>query len=376
MHDSGVISRDLLEENESLRARLAYLLEQAERNHDIMCRHQAFDLDIVGSDSFPGLINLIFSRLPAICELDVVTLTLVDEGADIHSVMKKLGVNFADYPNLLFVDADSGLGFVPAKNEQFTGPPKPMLGPYHTVQHQTFFPHPPAGLQSIALVPLLRNKRLIGSLNLGSVDAGRFTPALGTDFVEHMASIIAICLENVISNEMLKYIGLTDSLTGVYNRRYIDRRLLEEIGRARRQAYRISCMYIDIDHFKTVNDSVGHQGGDEVLREVASRIKAELRLSDALGRFGGEEFVVLLIDADSSSAGMVAQRIRASIAGSPFALSSGAELSVSVSIGVATLDDFERDHAIEGVAQALVAHADHALYRAKEAGRNRVVSFD
>ena len=376
MHDSGVISRDLLEENESLRARLAYLIEQAERNHDIMCRHQAFDLDIVGSDSFPGLINLIFSRLPAICELDVVTLTLVDEGADIHSVMKKLGVNFADYPNLLFVDADSGLGFVPAKNEVFTGPPKPMLGPYHTVQHQGFFPHPPAGLQSIALVPLLRNKRLIGSLNLGSVDAGRFTPALGTDFVEHMASIIAICLENVISNEMLKYIGLTDSLTGVYNRRYIDRRLLEEIGRARRQAYRISCMYIDIDHFKNVNDSVGHQGGDEVLREVASRIKAELRLSDALGRFGGEEFVVLLIDADSSSAEMVAQRIRASIAGSPFVLSTGAELTVSVSIGVATLDDFERDHAIEGVAQALVAHADHALYRAKEAGRNRVVSFD
>ncbi len=376
MHDSGATSRDLTAENESLRARLAYLLEQAERNHDIMCRHQAFDLDIVGSDSFPTLINLIFSRLPVICELDVVTLTLVDEGADIHSVMKKLGVDFNDYPNLMFVDADSSLGFVPARNEQFTGPPKPMLGPYHTVQHQAFFPNPPAGLQSIALVPLLRNKRLIGTLNLGSVDAGRFTPALGTDFVEHMASIIAICLENVISNEMLKYIGLTDSLTGVYNRRYIDRRLLEEIARARRQAYRISCLYIDIDHFKSVNDSVGHQGGDEVLREVAGRIKAELRLSDALGRFGGEEFVVLLIDADSGSAAMVAQRIRASIAGTPFTLSHGAELPLSVSIGVATLDDFERDHAIEGVAQALVAHADHALYRAKEAGRNRVVSFD
>ena len=171
-------------------------------------------------------------------------------------------------------------------------------------------------------MPLLRNKRIIGSLNLGSVDPTRFTPALGTDFIEHMASIIAICLENVISNEMLKYIGLTDSLTGVYNRRYIDRRLLEEIGRARRQAYRISCMYIDIDHFKAVNDSVGHQGGDEVLREVAGRIKAELRLSDALGRFGGEEFVVLLIDADLESAKTCAQRIRASIADTPFELSS------------------------------------------------------
>lgn len=376
MYEQGAAPRELEAENESLRARMAYLLEQAERNHAIMCRHQAFDLEIVGAGSFPELIDTIFRSLPAISELDIVTLCLVDPDADIYTVMHKLGVNFADFPQLVFVDSDSVLGFVPSRSPLLTAPSRPLLGPYVPTIHQAMFPQPPAGLQSIALVPLLRNKRIIGSLNLGSLDPTRFTPALGTDFIEHMASIIAICLENVISNEMLKYIGLTDSLTGVYNRRYIDRRLLEEIGRARRQAYRISCMYIDIDHFKAVNDSVGHQGGDEVLREVAGRIKAELRLSDALGRFGGEEFVVLLIDADLESAKTCAQRIRASIADTPFELSSGERLPISVSIGVATLEDFERDHAIEGVAQQLVAHADTALYQAKENGRNRVVSFD
>jgi two-component system cell cycle response regulator len=375
MFEQGASPRELVAENESLRARMAYLLEQAERNHAIMCRHQAFDLEIVGAGSFPELIGTIFRSLPVISELDIVTLCLVDPDADIHNVMDKLGVVFADFPQLVFVDSDSVLGFVPSRSPLLTAPSKPLLGPYVPSVHHAMFPHPPTGLQSIALVPLLRNKRIIGSLNLGSVDPARFTPALGTDFIEHMASIIAICLENVISNEMLKYIGLTDSLTGVYNRRYIDRRLLEEIGRARRQAYRISCMYIDIDHFKAVNDSVGHQGGDEVLREVAGRIKAELRLSDALGRFGGEEFVVLLIDADLESASTVAQRIRASIADTPFELSTGERLPISVSIGVATLDDFERDHAIEGVAQQLVAHADTALYQAKENGRNRVVTF-
>ena len=376
MSEQGASPRELVAENESLRARMAYLIEQAERNHAIMCRHQAFDLEIVGAGSFPELIGTIFRSLPLISDLDVVTLCLVDPDADIHTVMLKLGVDFAEFPQLVFVDSDSALAFVPSRRAHLTAPPKPLLGPYVPTVHQGVFPHPPAGLQSIALVPLLRNKRIIGSLNLGSLDPSRFTPALGTDFIEHMASIIAICLENVISNEMLKYIGLTDSLTGVYNRRYIDRRLLEEIGRARRQAYRISCMYIDIDHFKAVNDSVGHQGGDEVLREVAARIKAELRLSDALGRFGGEEFVVLLIDADLESATICAQRIRASIANAPFALSSGEMLPISVSIGVATLDDFQRDHAIEGVAQQLVAHADTALYQAKESGRNQVVAFD
>ena len=376
MHDSGPTASELVTENESLRARMAYLMEQAERNHEIMCRHHAFDLELVGAGSFPELIGTIFRSLPLIADLEIVTLSLVDEGGDIHSVMDKLGVDFEDFPQLVFVPAESELGFVPARNEQFTGPPKPLLGPYHPAAHRAMFPRPGAGLHSIALVPLLRNKRLIGSLNLGSADPARFTPAMGTDFIEHMASIIAICLENVISNEMLKYIGLTDSLTGVYNRRYIDRRLIEEIARARRQAYRISCMYIDIDHFKQVNDTLGHQAGDEVLREVATRIKNELRMSDALGRFGGEEFVVLLIDADLESAIAVAQRIRNSVASHPFHLSTGGQLELSVSIGVATLEDFERDHAIEGVAHQLVAHADSALYQAKAGGRNRVVSFD
>jgi two-component system, cell cycle response regulator len=375
MHDAGAPVRDLAEENESLRASMAYMMEQAERNHAIMCRHQAFDLEIVGSDGFPSLVSTIFRSLPVISDLDIVTLSLIDEGEDIRTVMIKLGVDFADFPHLVFVESAAALGFVPSRSEQLTGPPRPLLGPYIPATHQPMFPFPPAGLQSIALVPLLRNKRLIGSLNLGSLDASRFTPAMGTDFVEHMASIIAICLENVISNEMLKYIGLTDSLTGVYNRRYIDRRLLEEIGRARRQQYRISVMYIDIDHFKQVNDSVGHQGGDEVLREVAGRIKDELRLSDALGRFGGEEFVVLLINAELADATLVAQRIRASIADKPVQLTNGGPLRVSVSIGVAELDDVGRDHAIESVAHALVANADTALYRAKVAGRNRVVSF-
>lgn len=369
---------ELMAENDLLRARLAGLLEQAERNHSIMCRHQAFDLALVGSGSFPELIGTIFRTLPVISALDCVTVCLVDVDADIRGVMGKLGVNFTDFPNLLFVDGVAGLGFAQAGEAPLPAPvpasPEPWLGPYDQRRHGSAFPQPLAGLQSVALVPLLRNKRLIGSLNLGSLDPVRFSAALGTDFIKHMASIIAICLENVISNEMLKYIGLTDSLTGVYNRRYIDRRLPEEIARARRQSYPVTCMYIDIDHFKQVNDSVGHPGGDEVLREVAHRIKAELRLSDALGRFGGEEFVVLLIDADLASAAPVAERIRASVAETVFALT-GAELAVSVSIGVASLANFERATPIEAAAQQLLAQADSALYRAKQQGRNQVVCF-
>ena len=372
-HTSGAPA-DLAAENQALRARMAYLLEQAERNHSIMCRHQAFDLVIVGAANFPELIGTIFRVLPIISELDSVTLSLIDEDADIRTVMLKLDVVFEDFPDLVFVENIDELGFDLGRRNAYSPPPKPLLGMYDAQRHARAFPHAPAGLQSVALVPLLRNKRIIGSLNLGSVDPTRFTPSLGTDFIEHMASIIAICLENVISNEMLKYIGLTDSLTGVYNRRYIDRRLLEEIARARRQAYPISFMYIDIDHFKRVNDTVGHQGGDEVLREVANRIKAELRLSDALARFGGEEFVVLLIDADLENAAFVAERIRASVAGSMIGLPHETRVSITVSIGVACLYPGQTDGDPEAVAREWVAQSDKLLYAAKESGRNRVVS--
>jgi diguanylate cyclase (GGDEF)-like protein len=371
MHEQqGASVRELMAENAALRRQLASLIDQAESNHAIMMRHQGFDLDIVGAGSFQELVATIFRQLPIVSSLDVVTLSLVDTGSDIFTVMHKLGVDFDALPNLLFHEHPEELGF----DLSSARTPRPRLQAYHPVSHATAFPHPPAGLASVALVPLLRNRRVIGSLNLGSRDPSRFTPLLGTDFVEHMGSIIAICLENVISNEMLKYIGLTDALTGVYNRRYMDRRLAEEIARARRQSYAISCMYIDVDHFKQVNDTHGHQAGDDVLREVASRIKAELRMSDALGRFGGDEFVVLLIDADQESARIVAHRIRASVADQAFLLAEGQGLAVTVSIGVAALPDVGRELPIEEVAQQLVAQADAALYEAKQQGRNRVVA--
>lgn len=377
---------DVQTENRLLREQIAYVLAQAAYNHQVMCRHQAFDLEIVGASSFPQLITSIFQTLPKISDLQVVTLTLLDQDADIHTVMRNLGVDFDDFPQLIFVDNSAELGpFLPAASSTADAtdanslpseqPCRPLLGCFDEERHRGNFPFLSQTPASVAIVPLLRNRSLIGSLNLGSSDVQRFSANLGTDFIEHMASIIAICLENVISNELLKYIGLTDSLTGVYNRRYVDRRLLEEVARARRAGYQFSCMYIDIDHFKHVNDSVGHLGGDEVLREVAGRIKAELRQSDALGRFGGEEFVVLLIDADMTSAMTVAERIRASMEEKQFVLSTGIDLRVTVSIGVATLSNELQGDTIENIALQLLAKADHALYEAKQSGRNRVIRF-
>ena len=360
----------LQNENRELRQQLSLLLEQARANQQIMQRYQEFDLRFIGADSFRDLIERIFDTLSASSELDVVTLTLFDADHEIRRILGELQVDLSLLPNLVFLENSRQLGWLDGRLQA------PLLGRYHAGDYGACFPSPDMTPASIAIVPLRRNRRLIGVLCLGSRDIGRFAADMATDFIEHMASIVAVCLENVINTERLKHIGLIDPLTGVNNRRYVEQRLLEEVGRTRRQAYSLTCLYIDIDHFKKINDSAGHHGGDLVLREVAMRIKAELRLSDALGRFGGEEFVALLIDAPLADALVVAERIRAGVADRPFSLADGSNLQVTVSIGAATLIAPLRTDSLEAIAEKLVGRADRALYRAKESGRNRVIGAD
>jgi diguanylate cyclase (GGDEF)-like protein len=357
----------LADENRRLREDLLLLIEQARRNEEIMRRHQEFDLKFISAGSFRELIDSIFKTLKESSELDVVTLSLLDPGYDIRRILIDLNIKLNDFPNLLFFQEETELGEL-HKHLQ-----KTLLGRYDQEQHGAMFPEPIALPASVAIVPLIRNDKLIGSLSLGSFHSTRFAPHMATDFLKHLGCIVAICIENVINNERLKHIGLTDPLTGVNNRRYVERRLHEEIGRTTRQGYALSCLYIDIDHFKKINDTIGHQGGDEVLCEVAARIKAELRLSDALGRYGGEEFLALLIDTELDDALIVAERIRVGIAEQTFATSIEENLSVTVSIGVATLLSPGRNATIDTVALELIAKGDRALYKAKHSGRNQVV---
>ncbi|HEY8607159.1 MAG TPA: DUF484 family protein [Noviherbaspirillum sp.] len=361
------MSRELVAENRRLQAQLSQLLEQAEHNQQILRRHQAFDLQFIAASGFRDLLETLFQSFARASGLDPVTLSLLDPEYEIRRMLAGLDISLSAWPQLIFVQDESEFGELAGRLS------RPVLADYTEQMHGAMFPEPLRPPASVAIMPLLRRGQMIGCLNLGSRDKGRFLPGMGTDFIEHRASIIAICLENVINNERLKHIGLTDPLTGVNNRRYVERRLLEELGRSRRQGYALSCMYIDIDHFKKINDSLGHQAGDEVLREVAGRIKAELRLSDALGRFGGEEFVVLLIEAELDDAMSVAERIRQSVSEQPLQLAGGHTQAVTVSIGVASLGSSDKSP-LDVLSQAFLARADRALYRAKSDGRNRVVA--
>ena len=157
----------------------------------------------------------------------------------------------------------------------------------------------------------------------------------------------------------------TDALTGVLNRRSLLERLDAACLRAQARGLPISLLFIDLDHFKQINDSYGHQAGDACLRAIIEPIHAELRQSDVIGRYGGEEFVVILSSADCAAAHPIAQRILDRVAGVKVD-GYGTPIRLTCSIGVAASDNL-------GVwGEQLIAHADAAVYTAKRSGRNQV----
>ena len=161
-----------------------------------------------------------------------------------------------------------------------------------------------------------------------------------------------------------------DSLTGLFNRRWLDEALPELVVRHRLQGQRLALLMIDIDHFKSFNDTYGHLAGDQVLTGVAHALQQDIRGGDQAARFGGEEFVILLPDTATVEAGRIATRLRRTIKGTAFSSPDGAPLpGVTVSIGLAESTPDES-------AEALLARADAALYQAKQEGRDRLVISD
>jgi two-component system cell cycle response regulator len=163
--------------------------------------------------------------------------------------------------------------------------------------------------------------------------------------------------------------AITDGLTGLHNRRYMESHLETLAEQAGQRSKPLALMMLDIDFFKSINDSHGHDAGDDVLREFAVRVRKSIRGIDLACRYGGEEFVIVMPETDMHVAGMVAERLRRSIAGEPFSIDKGSKrIEVTISIGLSTLE--KKGEPIVDV----LKRADVALYRAKHDGRNRVVA--
>jgi len=356
----------LQSENISLRRQMDALLHEARCNEDKMRRFDRLERRLIAAGSLPELVRLLLSEYRTAFALEYVSLTLVDRDGEAARSLKNAAEDDDSFTGLTLLPSPAALEALYGETRQ------PRLADFDARWHRQLFDAPDEAIASVALMPLARHGELIGSLHFGSASAERYVGDCGTDFLERLAEIIAVCLDSALSQERLKKMGLTDALTGVQNRRYFEHRCPVEVGQARRYKHPLACMFLDIDRFKRINDSHGHRAGDDVLRGVAQAIQNQLRTGDTIARYGGEEFVVLLPQSELHHARQIAERIRASIEATAMPTYGGTAIRVSISIGLAMLPAGHPADENQALAAQLVAAADAALYQAKHKGRNRV----
>jgi diguanylate cyclase (GGDEF)-like protein len=219
--------------------------------------------------------------------------------------------------------------------------------------------------RSIICIPLRSKLRVLGVIQLVNVDLSRF----GNQeifFLQSLSDYAAIAIENARWVERIQELTITDDCTGLYNARHLYKTLETEVYRSARFAYEFSVLFIDLDHFKHVNDTHGHLIGSKLLAEIGYLIKAQLRLIDFAFRYGGDEFVVLLPQTGKDSALVVAKRLQEGFRASSFCRDDGLNLNVRASIGLATYPHDAQS------AHDLIRQADEMMYVVKNSTRDNI----
>lgn len=218
--------------------------------------------------------------------------------------------------------------------------------------------------KKIGLFPMISENKLLGCIVTKSTD--NILSEKEIEYLEQLSNQSATTLNRAnVYAEILKHATL-DALTGFYNRRQLEERIKQEASSAKRQHRNLCAIMTDIDYFKKVNDTYGHSTGDLVLKTVSREIKNQLRDYDVAGRYGGEEFVILLPFTKLEEAQMVAERLRKAVENKKIELADKQNINVTISLGVAEYKG-EKD---------FIENADKALYKAKESGRNKVIVYE
>jgi diguanylate cyclase (GGDEF)-like protein len=352
-----------------LSERLRSLVDTVQHNERTLRRFQNVELRLIGAQDFASFLDTLFSQLPQEFTLAHVTLWLDDRAPMLLELLEPLALRALDHAHLK-TSREGGLvaQSLCEGNRPWLGRPG---GLDDDACHAFFGAAPAYAPASAILLPLAVGTNVSGYLCLGSDDPARFGAGMATDILERFASIVAASLDNVAHRERLKQLGMTDSLTSLANRRYFDERLREELMRAVRYHAPVACLFIDIDGFKRINDSHGHQTGDRALVAVAACVRQQVRLGDTVARYGGEEFAALL-QGDRADALIVAERVRLAVEKLDVRDEHGERLALTVSIGVAARAVGGSPVEAMSLGQAMMEEADRAMYRAKRNGRNRI----
>lgn len=320
-------------------------------------------LAITSGLGLENTVKTLFNQLKKVLPIDLFYLALYQQESDTVTFISYDGKGKKlDFPPLTLSEQPSLTRYTLEKRQTVYIPD--VYAPDAEYPLEKTINTPPRLEKSHLGIPLILGERMIGVLVVRSKNVNAYT-ADQIRLVETIAYQASIAMDNSQLFEKMQQLAITDSLTGLYNRRYFFPFAEKEIERSKRYEKELSIILMDIDHFKKVNDKFGHQIGDQALKMAADICLQELRQVDVICRYGGEEFVILLPETSKSEAGQAAQRICDAIAAARLPTEQG-EVAITISMGVADLTREEDD------INSLIKKADQALYQAKHAGRNQV----
>jgi len=352
--DSGAHLLRVLE-NERVFVRL----ERSQREHHVLY-HASAALGAAVNEQ--AVLDAALGAAAQIVGYDFAAVSQYDGQTRQHSIKRAIGEGAAELSHFSFRD-NTSLTAMAVHNRHYL----PYRGDFDA-QSQVVYTRNRnlSGMQSLLILPLVVREAAIGTLAL----AARRRDAFGAEVrpaLQLLANQLAVALSNAASVARLEELATTDGLTGCFNKRYFNDELKQRLQAAQRFGRKLSLIIVDLDHFKTVNDTYGHHTGDVVIQELGQVLRRLKRETDVVARFGGEEFCLLCEETTAEGAFQLAERVRHELEHTAFETEQG-NLRVTASLGIATYPEHGKDK------QALFAAADRALYAAKNNGRNQVAA--
>jgi diguanylate cyclase (GGDEF)-like protein len=345
---------------EILLGKLKHSEEIARRNEETTRKFFEIEKRILSILNFKDLFEVLLDEIKKKFSMPFVWISLIEK-SEVISFIEHLETSEILKKNMNIVDKYT---FVKLVGTQTT----PILVNENL---NAYFPLIPRrdkyAIRSIAISPISFEGKIIGSLNQAHVSPDHFKPRLDTSSLEQLAVKVSFCLSNVTAHEKLKFLAYSDPLTGLLNRRAMENALKREFSREKRYQRILSVAFIDLDDFKSVNDTYGHDQGDELLKFVAKQLFDISRDTDIVARFAGDEFILILPETSAESTKNLMYRLKDYFVIHPLK-SKNTSIPVSISFGVASTED----RSIKNPAM-LLKKADEMLYLAKAARKTSIL---
>lgn len=331
----------------------ASIIERIREQEELARKFHEVETRILSVLDFGGLFETLLSEISKTFEIPCVWFTLVEE-SEVTRMVRQGGHGRLLRDRIGVVSRESFA-------EVTKGATGPLLANENLAPFYRLLPpgsRPP--MRSLAVAPVSLDGEAAGSLNLADPSPTRYQPGLRTDFLERLAVKVSLCLSNVTAHEKIKAVAHRDPLTNLFNRRIMETVLTRETARTRRYGGELSVVFIDLDDFKKVNDTYGHDAGDALLRHLSGILQKTCRDSDLVTRYAGDEFVLVLPETSRAATEQLMARLEGALRSTPLTLPGGEEGCIALSHGIASLKDLP-----EGGAAELLKLADQRLYERK-----------